>query len=157
MIFAVVALLAVAYLLFADAASAQSDTVQDLGGPDQVDTTPNNPTVKIAQAIAAAEGFYVEGSRPARNHNPGDMTADLVGKSIGKDGAFVVYANDDDGWENLYAQVNAWLEGKSRHAGPASTIFDVSRFYTTTEQDIWADNVARVLNVPSDTPLQEIA
>ena len=27
---------------------------------------------KIAQAIAYAEGFFVTGSRPQRNHNPGD-------------------------------------------------------------------------------------
>lgn len=151
----VVALAGIAYLLFATDASGESDTVEDLGGI--VDTSGQSATVRIAQAIARAEGFYISGSRPARNHNPGDMTADLIGRSTGKDGAFVTYANDADGWANLYAQVNAWLNGTSHHAGPASTIFDLSRFYTATEQDIWAQNVADDLGAGLDTRLEEIA
>lgn len=122
-----------------------------------MDTSADATVVRIAQAIAKAEGFYVQGSRPARNHNPGDMTADLIGKAVSKDGNFVVYSNDIDGWNNLYAQINAWLEGTSRHASSSSTIFDISRFYTTTEQDIWAQNVANDLGVDVNTQIGEIA
>jgi hypothetical protein len=154
MAIAIIALVALAVVLF-ERAQSGSDTVADLGG--MVDTSESSSTQKIAEAIATAEGFYVAGSRPQRNHNPGDMTADLVGKATGKDGMFVVYDNDQDGWSNLYAQVNAWLNGTSRHAGPDSTIADISKFYTTTEQDIWAVNVAGSLGVPVDTTIGSVA
>ena len=117
----------------------------------------NENVKKIAEAIAFAEGFYVAGSRPARNHNPGDMTLDLVGKAIGKDGPFVVYATDSDGWSNLYAQVEAWLNGDSAHADSTSTITDISLFYTTTDQTAWATNVANHLGVSTDTAIGEVA
>lgn len=117
--------------------------------------TPEN-VKRIAQAIATAEGFYVAGSRPARNHNPGDMTADLIGKKVGMDGSFVVYASDDDGWENLYHQINLWLSGGSSHATAQSTITDISQFYTTTDQTAWAANVANSLGVSLDTPIGEV-
>lgn len=112
---------------------------------------------KIAEAIAFAEGFYVSGSRPARNHNPGDMTADLIGKSVGMDGPFVVYASDDDGWANLYKQVNLWIDGGSSHATADSSISDISQFYTATDQTAWATNVANHLGVSLDTPIGEIS
>lgn len=111
----------------------------------------------IAQAIATAEGFYVSGSRPARDHNPGDMTQDLIGKSVGMDGQFVVYSNDQDGWDNLYAQINLWLSGGSAHANSSSTIADISQFYTTTDQETWASNVAAVLGVTPDTQIGSIS
>ena len=122
--------------------------VEEIATPDNVK--------KIAEAIAFAEGFYVANSRPARNHNPGDMTADLIGKSVGKDGAFVVYSNDDDGWANLYKQVGEWLDGKSAHATSDSTISDISSFYTTTDQSAWATNVANQLGVSIDTSIGDV-
>lgn len=118
-------------------------------------TTPDN-IKRIAQAIATAEGFYVAGSRPARDHNPGDMTADLIGKKVGMDGSFVVYASDDDGWANLYHQIKLWLDGGSAHADKDSTITDISQFYTTTEQTAWATNVANSLGVSLDTSIGEV-
>lgn len=155
MAFAVVALVALAAYVLVIKPGQGSDTVDDLGG--DVDQSSSSATVSIARAIATAEGFYVAGSRPARNHNPGDMTADLIGKKIGDDSAFVVYGNDNDGWDNLYAQVNAWLEGTSAHAGPDSTIYDVSRFYTTTDQDAWAATVASKLGVDVNTAIGQVA
>lgn len=112
---------------------------------------------RIAQAIAYAEGFYRSGSRAARNHNPGDMTQDLIGKKVGTDGPFVVYSTDDDGWSNLYAQINMWLDGSSGKASPDSTISDISEFYTTTDQTSWATNVANRLGVGLDTPIGEVS
>lgn len=137
-----------------------SDSADDLGG--QVDTSQSSVTVRIAQAIAQAEGFFAPAHngitpRPRRNHNPGDMTQDLVGRAVGRDGPFVVFGSDVDGWENLYAQVNAWLEGTSRHAGPDSTIAEIASFYTATQQDIWAGTVAAVLGVSQDTPIGSLA
>lgn len=112
---------------------------------------------KIAQAIANAEGFYVSGSRPARNHNPGDMTQDLIGRSVGMDGPFVVYSTDEDGWANLYAQIQKWLDGNSSHATSDSTITQIAEFYTTTDQTAWAANVANQLGVSISTPIGEVS
>jgi hypothetical protein len=121
-------------------------------------TSPSSPAVqRIAQAIAVAEGFYVSGSRPQRNHNPGDMTADLIGKKTGMDGQFVVYASDADGWNNLYMQISKWLDNSSANAGPDSTIGDISEFYTTTDQTAWSSNVASQLGVSIDTPIGDIS
>lgn len=122
-----------------------------------MDATVQPNVQKIAQAIAFAEGFYVSGSRPARDHNPGDMTQDLIGKSVGMDGPFVVYASDDDGWANLYAQIEKWLQGNSSHATADSTITDIAGFYTATDQTAWATNVANHLGVSIDTPIGEVA
>jgi len=154
----IIAIIALAIIMF-ETAQGASDTVDDLGG--YVDTSNTGNVQRIAQAIASAEGFYVAGSRPARNHNPGDMTADLVGKSVGTDGMFVVYATDDDGWANLYAQVNAWLNGTSKHHSSDSTIADLAGLgsetgYTSTEQESWATNVANQLGVDVNATLGSI-
>lgn len=151
---AILALGFIAYLLY-KGNSDNSDSIDSLGGV--VDISADTITVKIAEAIARAEGFYVSGSRPARNHNPGDMTADLIGRSIGKDGSFVIYANDGDGWLNLYAQINAWFNGTSRHATSTSTIAQIASFYTDTQQDIWAKNVAEYLGVDVSTQIGDLA
>jgi L-asparaginase II len=135
----VMVLLAVGYILL------------QMGG--SVDSSASGGVQRLAQAIATAEGFYVAGSRPQRNHNPGDMTQDLIGKAIAKDGFFVVYANDADGWANLYAQINLWLSGGSSHANAQSTISDLSGFYTTDNQSTWAINVANSAGVTVDTPI----
>lgn len=115
-----------------------------------------DPVDALAKAIATAEGFYVDGSRPQRNHNPGDMTADLVGKGVGYDGPFVIYATDDDGWSNLKAQIQKWFDGTSRNADSSSTIADLAGFYTNTEQGAWANNVANALGVSTDTSLSDL-
>jgi len=128
-----------------------------LAFPGGLNSSADDRTQKLAQAIAGAEGFYVQGSRPQRNHNPGDMTQDLIGKAVGTDGPFVVYANDADGWANLYAQINMWYSGASNNADGTSTISDLSSFYTTTQKSSWAVNVANGLGVSVDTPINQIA
>lgn len=87
-----------------------------------------SPTVKkIAEAIATAEGFYVPGTRPQRDNNPGDIEADLIGKAISWDGSFPMYATVQDGWQNLYTQVSAMLNGLSSHYNPVMTIQEVAQ------------------------------
>jgi hypothetical protein len=115
-----------------------------------------DPVDSLAKAIATAEGFYVDGSRPQRDHNPGDMTADLIGRGVGTDGPFIVFATDDDGWSNLKAQIQKWFDGSSKNADSSSTIADLSGFYTNTEQDSWASNVAKALGVSTDTSLSDL-
>ena len=114
----------------------------------------------IARAIAFAEGFYVAGSRAARNHNPGDLTADIGGNDIHPlsfDGPFAVYASDADGFADLEQQILKWLTGSSQVAGPGDTIASLATKYTATEQTGWASNVASYLGVPADTKLQDLA
>jgi hypothetical protein len=110
---------------------------------------------RLSKAIARAEGFYVPGSRSARNHNPGNMTQDLIKKSIGKDGAFVVYANDADGFENLRRQL--WLIwGGSAYYNPTMTIAEFASVWTATQQTEWAANVANALGVSVSTQIQQL-
>jgi hypothetical protein len=145
----IIALVGAAYLL-----------LQAGGG--NVDTSATPQTVKIAHAIATAEGFFAgPNSRPARDHNPGNVTQDLIGKAVGMDGPFPVYATDADGWANLYAQVNLWLQGGSAHATADSTVAQIAGFYTTDvpagAQANWAINFANDAGVTTDTPIGAIA
>lgn len=132
-----------------------------LAFPGGLNTSADDRVQKLAQAIATAEGFFVAGSRSQRDHNPGDMTQDLIGKATGHDGPFVVYASDADGWANLYAQINLWFSGASNNADGSSTILQLSSFYTTDvppgAQANWAQNVADNLGVDPGTPISQIA
>jgi hypothetical protein len=110
----------------------------------------------FAVAIAYAEGFYVNGSRAQRNHNPGDLTVDTVGLSIGTDGPFVVYANNDDGWLALHEQVRKIVTNTSSIYDSDMTITEVAQKYTTTEQTAWAMNVASKLGVSPDTRIGDL-
>lgn len=66
---------------------------------------------KLAVAIAHEEGFYIPGSVPNRDHNPGDLrhsphsfhTAD-------KPDAIGVIDNDSDGWNDLNRQLQIYAE-----------------------------------------------
>jgi len=149
----------IAIALYLTSQAQAEDTPEDLGGI--LDTSNSNNVVKIAEAIAAAEGFYVKGSRPQRNNNPGDMTKDLIGRAIAWDGAYPKYSVASDGWANLYAQINAWLNGTSRYHNAQSTIADLAGLgtepgYTSTDKEAWANNVAGFLGVGTDTPIGEI-
>lgn len=145
----------VLWALYQSNPATAGDAAADPGGTI-MDAINQQIVTRLAQAIAVAEGFYVPGSRPARDHNPGDMTEDLIGRAIGRDKQFVVYATDQDGFDNLYAQIVLWLSGKSAHANENSTIQQIADFYTTTQQDIWARNVADHLGVSVDTQIGQL-
>lgn len=110
----------------------------------------------FADAIAWAEGYYVPGSRPNRNNNPGDLTVDTIGKGTGKDGPYIIYGTAADGWAALRRQVELMFTGQSRYYKPNMTIAQVASRYTTTEQSAWASNVASRLGVSVQTRLDEI-
>lgn len=146
-----------AYIFYSQGNAASDSGTGTIDTGD--DTNGSNPTTAVqllGKGIATAEGFYVPGTRPARNHNPGDLTVDLIGKSTGTDGAFVVYSNDADGWQNLYAQIEKWFSGDSAHATADSSVSDISQFYTTTDQDAWASTVSSVAGVNVDAPISDI-
>lgn len=115
---------------------------------------------KLAYAIALAEGFFVAGSRPQRNHNPGDLETDITGAGVGFDGPYVVYGSDADGWAALTQQVNLMFGG-SHVYDPSMTIAQVGWHYADGADDpqgaaSWAANVASQLGVTVDTPLSEL-
>jgi hypothetical protein len=111
---------------------------------------------KIAEGIATAEGYFVAGSRPNRNNNPGDLTLDLGFPSIGKDGMFVIFATAEDGWNALRRQVSLMLSNQSQIYNSAMSIFDVASRYTTTDVAAWASTVAQYVGVDVSTPLNQI-
>lgn len=119
-------------------------------------TTNSNVIDKFAKGIATAEGFYVAGSRPNRNHNPGDLTIDVTGKSVGMDGMYVKYANDADGWEALRKQVRMMFDNTSRVYNSTLTIKQVAAKYTTTAVAAWANIVAGYMGVSVDTRLDQL-
>lgn len=112
---------------------------------------------KLAVAIATAEGYYVSGSRPQRNNNPGDLKGNYAHTAVAIDSdGFDVYGSVQDGWNALYRQILLWLTNKSSVAGEQTTIAELSQRYTTTDQLSWASNVANSLGVSQDTKLGEI-
>ena len=110
----------------------------------------------FAVAIAYAEGFYINGSRPQRNNNPGDLTVDIIGRGVGFDGPFVVYSTPNDGWEALRAQVGKIINNTSSIYNSNMTIAEIAQRYTTTEQSSWALNVANKLGVSPDTRIGDL-
>jgi hypothetical protein len=110
---------------------------------------------KLANGIALAEGYFIPGSRPSRDNNPGDLTIDTIGRAIGKDGIYVVYATPQDGMDALRQQVRLMFGG-SHIYNPSMTIQEVAGHYTTTDVDAWAVNVATAAGVTTDTRLSDI-
>jgi len=114
----------------------------------------------FSEGIAIAEGFFVAGSRAARNHNPGNLTLDITDTGIGKDGMFVVYANNDDGWEALRKQVEMILTDASGIYNSQMTLRQIAEKYASTsppnEQLNWAINVANKLGINIDTPVSTL-
>jgi hypothetical protein len=114
----------------------------------------------FSDGIALAEGFYVAGSRAARNHNPGNLTLDITDTGIGKDGMFIVYRNDVDGWNALRRQVELILTDASGVYDSQMTLRQIAQKYastsTATEQLNWAINVASKLGIDIDTPVSNL-
>jgi hypothetical protein len=107
---------------------------------------------RFSQAIATAEGFFVNGSIPQKNNNPGDIMAH---------GHYVVYSSIEEGWQALYAQVYKMFYGGSMYYNPTMTISQVAFYYANGANDPtgaanWANNVADYMGVTPDTTLNEL-
>jgi len=120
------------------------------------DSSLSSRITRLAEAIAYAEGFYIDGSRPQRNNNPGDLTSPLGFSFIGHDGIYVIFSTLNDGWKALYKQVELMLTNRSGVYSNNMTILDVARRYTTTQQEEWANNVASRLGVTVDAIISEV-
>lgn len=118
---------------------------------------PDSLINSIAIAVATAEGFYVAGSIPAQNNNPGDLKLDITGKGIGTDShGFVMYATAQDGWEALKKQISLMFNGSGIYS-PTMTIQEIATHYAPGSQAFtWATNVANALGVTPDTTLNQL-
>ena len=103
------------------------------------------PQSKFADAIAHAEGFYTNGSRPERNNNPGDFE-NWPGVPT-DDAGYSVFGSVADGWRALEEQLNAIRNAASRHYTTGMSFTQMAQIYAdgahdpTGAQD-WATNVA---------------
>jgi hypothetical protein len=109
---------------------------------------PDERVRRIAAAIAIAEGYWVPGSIPNLRNNPGDLTDPNTGQ-------IRTFASADEGWKALYRHIERILAGESSIYPADGTIRQIARIYTATEQDAWAQNVARALGVSPDTKLRD--
>lgn len=108
---------------------------------------------KIGNAIAIAEnGSAAIQSGNVPNNNPGNITDGQ--------GNLMSYASLSDGWAALYNQVQLILSGSSPYypGGGSMTIAQVAAVYVgTSDAPNWAHNVAAVLGVSINTPLDQVS
>lgn len=108
---------------------------------------------KLAEAIAHEEGFYVQGSLPQRNHNPGDLRhgngevhPDNQPDAVG------AFPNDAAGWAALERQL---VLDSNRGWDIAQLI----NSYAPPSENNTAAYLAYVINYvgcDSDTPVSEV-
>jgi hypothetical protein len=106
----------------------------------------------LAQAIASAEN-----SNTAWN-NPGDLTQSFGFATNGtvNSAGVLQFATSAGGWNALYAQIQAILDGTSRYSLDTS-ISDFASGYTGGDNAAgWAATVAGALGVSTDTTLGQV-
>ena len=113
---------------------------------------------QFAKAIAKAEGFGVKGSVATRYHNPGNMKALTAHSYPGQCGlekrrGYIVFCNDNAGWQALYRLVARFLDGESTRYNLNMTFFEFGKRYAGPS--IWAKNVSKNLGVSVHTALWE--
>jgi len=105
----------------------------------------NDKVQYLAEAIARAEGFYVAGSLPQRQNNPG---------AIKSGGVFVTsYPDAASGWNALYNQVDLMLTGRSAYYNSSMTFSQIAQIYTGGDNaETWAFIVSNTLGLtPANT------
>lgn len=118
-----------------------------------------------AGAIATFEGFYISGSRPARNNNPGDLKYAGQPGAIGQDsGGFAIFPDAPTGWTALDNQLQAYV-----NEFPAYSLYQIMEHYLgqnitasggeTTSQGnstTYANAVAAAIGVDPTTSLSDL-
>ena len=118
--------------------------------------------VAWANAIAQFEGFDVPGSRPQRNHNPGDLKYAGQPGATGHDaGGFAIFPDVATGFQALYNQLQKYVNDF-----PQYSILQIMAHYlgqsvpTTDSQGdafSYAQTVANGIGVSTSTTLAELA
>lgn len=132
----------------ADQSSNPGATGED--GNMGIDPNTINLEAKIEDAAhrtAVAEGFFVSGSRPARNNNPGDLEEE---GDAGRDGPYAIFSSASigapytgTGWDALRRQWRLMLTGASHVYSLDMTFSEVAaKWDTGTNEDgsaTWPD------------------
>lgn len=118
--------------------------------PPNMPPAPSPQIAQVAQAIARAEGSPVEWN------NPGDLTISFGYPTLGtaNSAGVLKFTNAADGWNALYKQLLAIVNGGSRYT-LQDTIATFGNGYSGGDPN-WAVNVASFLGVTPDTPLGDI-
>jgi hypothetical protein len=129
------------------------DGVLDLGPQSSI---PFN-IIKLAQAIARAEGFYQGGTSvqsattiPGRANNPGDLKAGDVG--YGDINGITIFGNATDGWTALYNQLIRIANRGSRYYTPDESFASFGNTWSGGDPN-WAMNVSAALGASPDTSI----
>jgi hypothetical protein len=106
---------------------------------------------RIAEAIAVAEGYGKPGQIPTVRNNPGNIRSSVAPYPV------ATYGSPEEGWNALYRQVTGMINGTSPYYPIDATLTEVAKTYTGEAAYMnWANNVARILNVPLDIVFSEI-
>lgn len=105
----------------------------------------------MAEAIARAEGFNVQGSVAQRTNNPGNLRTNTT------EGRITGYPTAEDGWRALENQIRMMFDGRSSIYHPDMTFADVGDKYEADPGNAWARNVVQYLGVTLGTTLREWA
>lgn len=111
----------------------------------------------LAEGIAKAEGYGANASNfPTRNNNPGDLTADLIGKAIGFDQGKAIFANSADGWDNLKQQLRTIASGRSRAYSLAMSFQQFAAVWTGGDNPgAWLNTVLATVGMSGDATLAD--
>lgn len=119
---------------------------------------------KWGEAIAEDEGFYKPGSRPARNHNPGDLKFARQPGAIGKDkDGFAIFPDNATGFAALDRQLQKYVRDY-----PGYSLLQIMAHYLGQHGDMptvdkegdafrYANFVAAKMGVPATTTLRALA
>ena len=121
-------------------------------------TSTIDPARRFAWAIAKQEGFFLRGTIPARNHNPGDLKSVRGYRFPGQVGIdrhnHVIFRNDNAGWAALENQVRKMCTSQGKYSA-AMTIQQVARLYARNWKR-WSTNVSAYMKCPSTVTLAEL-
>ncbi|SRR6266566_3360450 len=115
---------------------------------------PTNLISALANAIAQAEGYGVEGAIPTMANNPGDLVVGNVGYGTMGSG-ITIFGSVQDGWNALYRELNLIFSGASKIYNTEMTFAEMAAHWTLTEASPWANNVASALGVTVYTTLKD--
>ena len=110
--------------------------------------------IKLAEAIARAEGFYASNEPlPKRINNPLDL--ELGDKGYGTQAGKTVFNTIEEGWEAGYFEAWMMLTGNSHFYNPSKTFAQVATLYTGGDNpEAWAFTVSTALGLSPITTLQ---
>jgi hypothetical protein len=148
------------------ATAAQADSSVAAAATGIVPVAASQAIQNFAAAIAFAEGYWDAnedvnlGTIPVQANNPGDLV--IPGWSGGSLGEGIsIFSDLQAGWNALYAQLQAIVNGTSAHYSLSESIADMGATYSGDPVN-WPANVVYFLNqnfglgVTVDTPLSGV-